>query len=70
MSEVTYSKKNDESVELVYMLNGENTDKDNYTKTVKERTDGKYYVLGQDNDITEETIKALSEGKYTAPEKK
>jgi hypothetical protein len=64
------SKKNDENVELVYYLSGEKTDKDTYTKTVKERTSGKYYVLGQDNDITEDTIKALAEGKYTEAEMK
>ena len=64
------SKKNDENVEVVYYLNGEKTDKDNYEKTVKEHTSGKYYILGQDNDITEDTIKALAEGKYKEAEKK
>ena len=64
------SKKNDESIEVVYYLNGEKTDKDNYEKTVKENVNGAAYVLGQDNDISEETIKALAEGKYAEPEKK
>ena len=64
------SKNNGEDVKVVYYLNGEETDKSSYEKTVKDKTKGKKYVLGQDNDITEETIKALSEGKYKEAEQK
>ena len=39
-------------------------------RAMKENVNGTAYVLGQDNDISEETIKALADGKYTNPEKK
>ena len=64
------SKKNDDSVEVAYYINGEKTEKKEYESTVKEKTKGSPYVLGQDNDITEETIKELSEGKYKEASKK
>lgn len=64
------SKNRDESVELAYYIDGEKTDKKTYEKTVKDRTAGSPYVLGQDNDLTEETIKALSEGSYTEASRK
>ncbi len=64
------SKKNGEDVKVAYYLNGEETDKSTYEKTVKDKTKGKKYSLGQDNDITEETIKELAEGKYKKSEQK
>ena len=64
------SKKQDENVTVVYKINGEETDKSTYEKTVKESKKGKAYVLGLDNDVTEENIKALKEGKYTKPSEK
>ena len=64
------AKKNDDSVEVAYYINGEKTEKKEYESTVKEKTKGSPYVLGQDNDITDETIKELSEGKYKEASKK
>ena len=63
------SKQQDENAVVTYKLNGEVTDKSTYDKTVKERLKDSFYVLGQDNDITEETIKNFKEGKYTEPKK-
>lgn len=65
------STSNDgEKVTPAYYVNGEETDKKNYTSTVEAKTKPKHYVLGQDNDITEETIKDLAEGKYKEAEQK
>ena len=61
------SKKQDENVTLIYNVNNESIEKKDYESQVKEHKKGDNYVLGLDNDITEETIKALTEGKYTAP---
>ena len=51
-------------------MNGEKTDKSSYEKAVKERLNDSLYVLGMDNDLTEETIKEFKEGNYIQPKKK
>lgn len=64
------AKKNDENIEAVYYVNGEKKDKKDYESAVKKQTKATHYELGQDNDITEETIKEFAEGKYKEPSQK
>ena len=64
------SKQQDENAEISYSVNGERTDKKSYQKAVKERLNDSLYILGMDNDLTEETIKDFKNGKYTKPSKK
>lgn len=59
------SKQQDPNAEVIYKVNGELTDKSSYESAVKENVKKSFYVLGRDNDITEETVKAVGEGKYT-----
>ena len=64
------SKQQDGNAEISYSVNGERTDKTSYQKAVKERLNDSLYILGMDNDLTEETIKDFKNGKYTEPKKK
>ena len=64
------SKQQDPNVEVVYKVNGEFTDKSDYEKQVKEHVKKSYYVLGQDNDLTADTVKSVGESKYKEPSKK
>ncbi len=64
------SKQQDANFEVTYVVNGEKTDKSSYEKAVKERLNDSLYVLGMDNDLTEETIKEFKEGNYIQPKKK
>ena len=58
------SKQQDANAEVVYKINGEFTDKSDYEKQVKEHVKKSYYVLGQDNDLTADTVKSVGSGKY------
>lgn len=64
------SKKQDENFEVSYAVNGERTDKSSYEKAVKDRLNDSLYILGMDNDLTEETIKDFQNGKYNEAKKK
>ena len=64
------SKKQDENAEISYAVNGERTDKSTYEKEVKANVNDSLYILGMDNELTEETIKNFKSGKYTASSKK
>ena len=64
------SKQQDENAEISYSVNNERTDKSSYEKAVKERVNDSLYILGMDNDLTEENIKAFLGGSYTKPQKK
>ena len=63
------SKQQDENAEISYSVNNERTDKSSYAKAVKERVNDSLYILGMDNDLTEETIKAFLEGNYAKASK-
>jgi hypothetical protein len=58
------SKNQDQNAEVIYKINGQLTDKSDYEKQVKEKVKKSYYVLGQDNDITADTVKNVGSGKY------
>ena len=64
------AKKQNENAEVVYKINGETTDKKAYEKELKNCMNDSLYILGMDNDLTEETIKDFKAGKYTEPSKK
>lgn len=58
------SKNQDQNAEVIYKINGQLTDKSDYEKQVKEKVKKSYYVLGQDNDVTADTVKNVGSGKY------
>ena len=64
------SKQQDANAEVIYKVNGELTDKSSYESQVKEHIKKSFYVLGQDNDLTADTIKSVSQGKYKEAAKK
>lgn len=55
------------ATDVQYKINNEDSNKDDYKKQVEENTKGNPYALGQDNEVTEETVKQMAEGKFTAP---
>lgn len=55
------------SDDIIYNINAESKTADEYHKIMDEHSSGDSYALGADNDVTEENIKLLKEGKFNAP---
>jgi len=56
-----------DNAEKIYNINAEPKDPDEYHKIMDEHTSGDSYSLGEDNEVSEESIKLFKEGKFTAP---
>lgn len=52
---------------LRYEINGQAVDENTYKDTIDIHSDKSFYSLGSDDSLKEENIKALAEGKYSAP---